>query len=182
MFLLQLQVHPQTHTIYVMARKAALLPCNFLGFPRPSVYWTVTHLSTSVNVTNGAPRFLNVVTDVRTFQQKLTVYQNGTLHISEVHPTDSSGQFQCTAFNRLGLAKGAVILTLFRGRSGSATVSFITSLINPPSLPPFVRPCVRACVRLFVRSLVCSFVCSFFRSFIHSSIRRSIHPSIRPVN
>lgn len=119
-------VHPQTHTIYVMARKAALVPCNFLGFPRPSVYWTVTHLSTSVNVTNGAPRFLNVVTDVRTFQQKLTVYQNGTLHISEVHPTDSSGQFQCTAFNRLGLAKGAVILTLFRD---DATVKFEITIV-----------------------------------------------------
>ena len=167
-------VQPQTHTVYFMARKAALLPCYFSGFPRPSVYWTVTHSSKSINVTNGTPKILRGFVVDQVFEQQLTVYQNGTLHISEVLAADSSGQFQCTAVNRLGLAKGAVILTLVGGRSVSAIVSFITSLIVlPSSLHSSVRPSLRASVRSFVRL--------FVHLLTHPSVDPFILPSARSI-
>ena len=111
-------IMPQTKTIYVMARKAAILPCNISGFPAPTFYWTVTHPTLTVNVTVASPSGLfGKLTDGTFFEQNLTVYDNGTLHISEVNVADSSGRFQCTAINHLGLAYGSVSLVLVGGRS-----------------------------------------------------------------
>lgn len=111
-------ITPQTRTIYVMARKAAFLPCNNSGFPAPTVYWTVTHPTLTVNVTVASPEFIIATpADGKPFPQQLTVYDNGTLHISEVIAADSSGRFQCTAINHLGSAYGNVSLVLVGGRS-----------------------------------------------------------------
>ena len=109
---------PQTKTIYVMARKAAFLPCAISGFPAPTVYWTVTHPTETVNVTVGSPKLIIVTpADGTSFRQQLTVYDNGTLHISDVNAADSLGRFQCTAINHLGSAYGNVSLVLVGGRS-----------------------------------------------------------------
>lgn len=43
------------------------------------------------------------------------MFENGTMHISEVDYPDSNGQYQCTAVNRLGIAKGDVRLTVVGG-------------------------------------------------------------------
>lgn len=109
---------PQTKTIYVMARKAAFLPCAISGFPAPTVYWTVTHPTLTVNITVASSKTLSgKLSDGTSFQQQLTVYDNGTLHISDVNAADSSGRFRCTAVNHLGSAYGNVSLMLVGGRS-----------------------------------------------------------------
>ena len=109
---------PQTKTIYVMDRKAAFLSCSISAVPAPTVYWTVTHPTLTVNVTVASPNGLfGKLTDGTFFQQNLTVYDNGTLHISEVNAADSSGRFQCIAINHLGSAYGSVSLVVVRGRS-----------------------------------------------------------------
>jgi len=117
----------QPSTIYVRAGGAALFPCNFTGLPPPSVYWTVTHRDRSTNVTQGNPKsvFVNVG-EPDQFSQQLMVYQNGSLTISPVDTSDSAGQYQCTAVNRLGVAKGAVELKVIGGRIG-----FCCVLIDP---------------------------------------------------
>lgn len=109
---------PQAKTIYVMARKAAFLPCAISGFPTPTFYWTVTHATLTVNVTVASSKFIIATpADGKSFPQQLTVYDNRTLHISEVIAADSSGRFQCTAINHLGSAYGNVSLVLVGGRS-----------------------------------------------------------------
>ena len=111
-------IMPQMKTIYVIARKAAFLPCNISGFPAPTFYWTVTHRTLTINVTVASPNGLyGELTDGTFFEQNFTVYDNGTLHISEVNAADSSGRFQCTAINHLGSAYGNVSLVLVGGRS-----------------------------------------------------------------
>ena len=111
-------IMPQMKTIYVIARKAAFLPCNISGFPAPTFYWTVTHRTLTINVTVASPNGLyGELTDGTFFQQNFTVYDNGTLHISEVNAADSSGRFQCIAINHLGSAYGNVSLVLVGGRS-----------------------------------------------------------------
>lgn len=109
---------PQAKTIYVMARKAAFLPCVISGFPTPTFYWTVTHATLTVNVTVANRKFIIATPAVgKPFPQQLTVYDNRTLHISEVIAADSSGRFQCIAINHLGSAYGNVSLVLVGGRS-----------------------------------------------------------------
>ena len=109
---------PQTKTIYVMARKAAFLSCNISGVPAPTVYWTVTHPTLTVNVTVASSITLyGKLADGTSFQQRLTVYDNGTLHISDVYAADSLGRFQCIAMNDIGSAYGNVSLVMVRGRS-----------------------------------------------------------------
>ena len=111
-------IMPQTKTIYVMARKAAFLSCNISGVPAPTVYWTVTHPTLPVNVTVVSPKILfGKLADGTSFQQQLTVYDNGTLHISEVNAADNSGRFQCIAMNDFGSAYGNVSLVVLAGRS-----------------------------------------------------------------
>jgi len=101
-----------------MARKAAFLPCAISGFPAPTFYWTVTHPTLTENVTVASPTLIIATPAGGTsFRQQLTVYDNGTLHISEVIAADSSGRFQCTAINHLGSAYGNVSLVLVGGRS-----------------------------------------------------------------
>jgi len=51
-------------------------------------------------------------------EQVLKVFENGTLHISEVDYPDSQGHYQCTAVNRLGIAKGDISLTVVGGMAG----------------------------------------------------------------
>ena len=111
-------IMPQMKTIYVMARKAAFLPCTISGFPAPTFYWTVTHPALSINVTVASPNGLSgELTDGTLFQQNFTVYDNGTLHISEVNAADNSGRFQCIAMNDFGSAYGNVSLVVVAGRS-----------------------------------------------------------------
>ena len=120
---------PQTNTIYVMARKAAFLPCAISGFPAPTFYWTVTHQKLTVNVTVASPNVLfGNLTDGTFFQQNLIVHDNGTLHISEVNAADSSGRFQCIAINHLGSAYGSVSLVLVGGRSVKQFVSTFSGI------------------------------------------------------
>lgn len=110
-------IQQQSHTIYVRARKSALFPCDFTGFPIPSVYWTVIHPTSSINVTQGSPKSLYLFVGEENYKQDLTVYQNGALNISEVRDGDSAGQYQCTAVNLLGVAKSSVKLQVVGGRN-----------------------------------------------------------------
>ncbi|KAM7431805.1 Immunoglobulin superfamily member 10 [Porites harrisoni] len=115
-------IMPQTKTIYVMARKAAFLSCNISGVPAATVYWAVTHPTLTVNVTVASPKILfGKLADGTSFQQQLTVYDNGTLHISEVNAADNSGRFQCIAMNDFGSAYGNVSLVVL---ADYATVNF----------------------------------------------------------
>jgi len=119
-------IQNQPSTIYVRAGGAALFPCHFTGIPTPSVYWTVIHSDLSINVTQGNPKSFGVGVGEENFLQHLTVYQNGSLAISRVVTSDSTGQYHCTAVNRLGVAKGAVELKVVGGRIG-----FCCVLIDP---------------------------------------------------
>lgn len=111
-------IQHQPQTIYVRTHQPALLPCQYSGIPKPSVYWTVTLSPDSViTVTQGDPEILFSIEDIRT----LTVYDNGSLVISRVLPSNSGGQYECTAANRLGTAYGNVSITVV-GDYG--TVSF----------------------------------------------------------
>lgn len=106
-------ISPQSQTLFVSSGNPALLPCNYSGYPTPSVYWTVTHSGTPTNVTKGETVHLLTIADGTT--QSLTAYENGTLYISAVDHMDSKVQYQCTAMNRLGTAKGDVHLTVVGG-------------------------------------------------------------------
>ena len=109
--------------IYVIARQDAWFPCDYRGFPTPSVYWTVTHLSIPENVTEGGEKvYFNDVVGGILVQRELKVTSNGSLVISQVIHSDSTVQYQCTAFNRLGVAKVDVYLTVLSGGC-SLTVS-----------------------------------------------------------
>lgn len=120
-------IMPQAKTIYVMARKAAFLPCVISGFPTPTFYWTVTHATLTVNVTVANRKFIIATPAVgKPFPQQLTVYDNRTLHISEVIAADSSGRFQCIAINHLGSAYGNVSLVLV---GDYATVNFDLTIL-----------------------------------------------------
>ena len=68
------------------------------------------------NVTQEKQERLDTVVDgYKHVVQLLSVFENGSLHISKVDHTDSTGQYQCTAANRLGVAKGDVQLTVVGG-------------------------------------------------------------------
>lgn len=68
------------------------------------------------NVTQEKQESLyHIVDDGEVVVQLLSVFENGSLHISKVDDTDSTGQYQCTAVNRLGVAKGDVQLTVVGG-------------------------------------------------------------------
>lgn len=108
-------IEPKSQTIYISSPKPAFLPCNHSGFPLPSVYWTVTHFGVPKNITRGDP--VSLISDVngKLIVQKLEMFENGTLHIFEVDYPHSEKQYQCTAVNRLGVAKGNVRLTVVGG-------------------------------------------------------------------
>ncbi|XP_020615291.1 angiopoietin-1 receptor-like isoform X2 [Orbicella faveolata] len=105
-------IEPQSQTIYISSTKPALLPCDHSGFPAPSVYWTVTHSNKATNITERNPVLLETRIGDEKTEQVLKVFENGTLHISEVDYPDSQGHYQCTAVNRLGIAKGDISLTV----------------------------------------------------------------------
>lgn len=138
-------IMPQTKTIYVMARKAAFLSCNISGVPAATVYWAVTHPTLTVNVTVASSITLyGKLGDGTSFQQQLTVYDNGTLHISEVNAADNSGRFQCMAMNDFGSAYGNVSLVVV---ADYATVNFdliilytdvVKEHVNEKKLPLFI--------------------------------------------
>ena len=110
-------IDPQSQEIYISSTKPAFLPCKPTGIPAPSVYWTVTH-SEPTNITQGTPVLLETRIGDETTEQVLKVFENGTLHISEVDYPDSRGHYQCTAVNRLGIAKGDIRLTVVGGMAG----------------------------------------------------------------
>lgn len=108
-------IKPQSQTKYITSNKPALLPCHFSGFPTPSVYWTVTHSNTQTNITQRDSVRLRTQIGGELTDQVLKVFENGTLHISEVDYPDSKGHYQCTAVNRLGIAEGNINLTVVGG-------------------------------------------------------------------
>lgn len=108
-------IKPQSQTKYITSNRPALLPCNYSGFPTPSVYWTVTHSNTQINITQREPVTLKTRIGDELTTQVLTVFENGTLHISEVDYPDSQGHYECTAVNRLGIAEGNIDLTVVGG-------------------------------------------------------------------
>lgn len=113
-FVVSPSIEPQSRTIYILSGKAAVFPCNYTGFPTSSVYWTVTHSNTPTNITQGNSVSVLSTVDGRVLQT-LEVFVNGTLHISNVDQTDSAVKYQCTAVNRLGVAKADVKLTVVGG-------------------------------------------------------------------
>jgi len=108
-------IKPQSQTKYITSKNPALLPCNYSGFPTPSVYWTVTHSNIQTNITQRDPVLLQTLIGGELTDQVLKVFENGTLHISEVDYPDSQGHYQCTAVNRLGIAEGNINLTVVGG-------------------------------------------------------------------
>lgn len=151
---------PQTKTIYVMFRKAAFLPCAISGFPAPTVYWTVTHQQVTKNVTVASlDEVVRVLADGTSFTQQSTVYDNGTLHISEVSAADTLGRFQCTAINHLGSAYGNVSLVLVKGRTVKQFCQYFCGICQLAiietgahirlSLRPTVRPYIHPSIHPF---------------------------------
>ena len=111
-----IELHSQT--IYVSSAKPAFLPCKHSGIPAPSVYWTVTHSNVPTNITQKKPVSLRTRIGDETTVQVLEVFENGALNISEVDYPDSNGRYQCTAVNRLGIAKSDIRLTVVGGMGG----------------------------------------------------------------
>lgn len=112
--------------IYVIARQDARFPCDYRGFPTPSVYWTVTHLSIPNNVTEGGRKlyFDDIVDGIRV-QRELKVTRDGSLVIPQVLYSDSMVQYQCTAINRLGVAKVDVYLTVVKGGCSLTVLQYL---------------------------------------------------------
>jgi len=108
-------IKPQSQTKYITSNTPALLPCNYSGFPTPSVYWTVTHSNIQTNITQRDSVSLRTHIGGELTDQVLKVFENGTLHISEVDYPDSQGHYQCTAVNRLGIAEGNIDLKVVGG-------------------------------------------------------------------
>ncbi|KAL9961359.1 hypothetical protein ACROYT_G030281 [Oculina patagonica] len=120
-------IEPQSRKVFISSGKPALLPCEYKGFPTPSVYWTVTHSGVPTNVTQEKTESLHTIDNLgNVVVQLLKVFENGTLHISEVDRADSAGQYQCTAVNRLGVANRDVKLTVV---GGYVTVEFDIKVI-----------------------------------------------------
>ena len=116
LFVVPPSIEHQPSTIYVIAGQTARFPCDYRGFPRPSVYWTVTLDTTAANVTERKKGVITEVVDGKLFIREMTVTPNGSLVVPQVLTSDSEMQYQCTAINRLGAAKSDVKLTVVRGR------------------------------------------------------------------
>ncbi|KAM9852836.1 immunoglobulin superfamily member 10 [Aulostomus maculatus] len=74
------------------------LPCTGQGNPQPSIHWVL--YDGSVVHYNRSPR-----------ESRISVYDNGTLHIKNVTPTDN-GKYECIATSSTGSERRVVSLTV----------------------------------------------------------------------
>lgn len=84
------------------------LPCTGQGSPQPTIHWV---LSDGLIVRSGRP-----ASDAR-----ISVYENGTLHIKDVTPTHS-GKYECIATSSTGSERRVVTLTVERQDSAPQIV------------------------------------------------------------
>lgn len=84
------------------------LPCTGQGSPHPTIHW-VLHDGSMV-------RSNRAISDKR-----ISVYENGTLHIKDVTPADS-GKYECIATSSTGSERRVVTLTVERRESAPQIV------------------------------------------------------------
>ncbi|KAM9358974.1 immunoglobulin superfamily member 10 [Symphorus nematophorus] len=84
------------------------LPCTGQGSPQPSIHW-VLHDGSTLRSNRAASN------------RRLTVYENGTLHMDDVTEADS-GKYECIATSSTGSERRVVTLTVERRESSPQIV------------------------------------------------------------
>uniref|UniRef100_A0A665U362 Immunoglobulin superfamily, member 10 n=1 Tax=Echeneis naucrates TaxID=173247 RepID=A0A665U362_ECHNA len=80
------------------ARQNLWLPCTGQGSPQPAIHWV---LQDGTMVRSNRPAR----------ESKISMYENGTLHIQDVTPADS-GKYECIATSSTGSERRVVTLTV----------------------------------------------------------------------
>lgn len=104
-------IHNQPQSIYVKPGQNALFPCNYTGFPTPTVHWSV-FIANGINTTvdQKAPGgFPSLGDQNNVFYHTLTVSPDGSLLFTQVLQTFNGSQFQCTVTNSLKKDVGSLV-------------------------------------------------------------------------
>ena len=110
------------HVYYVKYALEVILPCNHMGRPSPSVYWTTP----KGRITAGKQD--QVDKNGREIGRKeIWIMSNGSLNISSAKD-DDTGSYKCVVANRFGNKTLSVKLDVFRGKmQGYLTITAWTA-------------------------------------------------------
>ena len=99
----------QPQSIYVKPGQNAVFPCNYTGFPTPTVQWKVFLAGGYNTSVDKKATIIYRDRDYNLFSLTLTVSPNGSLLFTQVPQTYSGSQFQCTVKNHLGKDVGSLV-------------------------------------------------------------------------
>ena len=104
-------IHNQPQSIYVKPGQNAVFPCNYTGFPTPTVRWNAFLADGSSTAVDEEKSVLLISVGDKNnfFDHTLSVYPNGSLLLTQVPQTYNGSQFQCTVINRLKKDVGGLV-------------------------------------------------------------------------
>ena len=116
------EIYTEDFFIYVNYTLGVILPCNHMGRPSPSVYWTTPN----GRITAGKQD--QVDKNGRQIGRKgIWIMPNGSLNISSAKD-DDTGSYKCVVANRFGNKTLSVKLDVFRGKmQGYLTITAWTA-------------------------------------------------------
>uniref|UniRef100_A0A665U3S4 Immunoglobulin superfamily, member 10 n=1 Tax=Echeneis naucrates TaxID=173247 RepID=A0A665U3S4_ECHNA len=95
------------------ARQNLWLPCTGQGSPQPAIHWV---LQDGTMVRSNRPAR----------ESKISMYENGTLHIQDVTPADS-GKYECIATSSTGSERRVVTLTVQKQEANRTVIKDVAA-------------------------------------------------------